>query len=279
MKSNDHSPKRYGITLRIALIVAISAAGLIALIATGQPRSLPAAPPPPPTASSEIDPASFRETASDPVADLLAEARKAWKGVKSYTCTFAAFERIGDKLTPESVCKMEAANEPFRVHLKYTGPRELMGQEVAYVAGKNGGKMRVRGAGLKGVVGFVTLPTDDPRALEHTRHRIEEAGIGSLIETIGRSSEIGRTIKTEVNVGAFKVDDRLCTRVDIIVRDDSKNARRLAPRCMIYFDRENHLPIRFEAWDSDRKEARLLESFTYTNLVLNPDIPDGVFAK
>jgi|GEM_PF-5493575 len=279
MNPNDEPSKPYSRTLRLALIAAISGVSLIVLVAVGQPTQLPAAPPPPPVAASELTPASFREPATDPVGELLIEARKAWKNVRMYTCTFAAHERIGDKLTPESVCKMAAANEPFRVYLKYTGPRELMGQEVVFVAGKNNGRMRVRGSGLKGAIGFISLATDDPRALENTRHRIEEAGIGSLIESIGKSAEIGKSIKTEVNVGAFKVDDRLCTRVDIVVRDDSKRAKQIAPRCMIYFDRENHLPVRFEAWDGDKKDSRLIESFTYTNLVLNPEIPDSTFAK
>ncbi len=55
----------------------------------------------------------------------------------------------------------------------------------------------------------------------------------------------------------------------------------LCYRAVIYFDKENHLPIRVEAYDwptveGDTKGA-LVELVNYTNLKLNVGLSDDVF--
>jgi hypothetical protein len=53
---------------------------------------------------------------------------------------------------------------------------------VCYVAGRHGGKMRLRPVGLAAVMGWLTLAPDDPRVRKMSGHDVREAGIGNLIE-------------------------------------------------------------------------------------------------
>src|SRR5262249_47359562 len=68
---------------------------------------------------------------------LLEEARKAYKDVKDYSCTLIKREQVKGKLQPENVINMKIRKEPFSVMLSWQAPRDLAGQEAAYVAGQN----------------------------------------------------------------------------------------------------------------------------------------------
>ena len=95
-------------------------------------------------------------------------------------------------------------------------PKELEGQEVVYVEGKNDGKMRVKPGGLLGSVGFLSLPPDDPRTRQTSKHKITEAGIGKLIEQCEKGWQVEQKLKvTTVKIGTFTYAKRRCTRVEL----------------------------------------------------------------
>src|SRR5262249_6246609 len=135
------------------------------LEASTDPIQMPAPPPPAPSVSITA-PASTAPTATSPMDEplrLLADARQAFAGVRAYSCLFVKRERINGPLQPEQVTQMLCRNEPFAVHLKWVEPRSSAGQEVCYAAGQNQGMVRVRGAGLLGAIGFLSLDLNDPR--------------------------------------------------------------------------------------------------------------------
>jgi hypothetical protein len=173
---------------------------------------------------------------------------------------------------------MNVRQEPFSVHLRFTSPSAQMGQEVCYVAGRHGGKLRVRGSGLKSALGFITLSLDHPRVRAQSRHTVAEAGIGNLIELIAAlASERESDSSTEIT--AYHIDGRACTRVQLVLPD---RPGRYAWRVRIYFDDETRLPVRFEAFDSPtpgEPEGPLLERYTYSQLALNAGIAETTFNK
>src|SRR5262249_44080275 len=136
---------------------------------------------------------------------LIAEARQSYQQVRDYTCLMVKRERLQGRLSPEHLVRLSVRTRPFSVDMRWQGPGDLAGQEACYVAGKNGGKMRARAAGMLGRLGFMTIDPNDPRARESSNHSITEAGIGHLIERYGTLWEQERGLnRTEVKVSAYE---------------------------------------------------------------------------
>src|SRR5437870_3405952 len=105
---------------------------------------------------------------------LLGRAQQAFVNVQDYSCTLIKQERIAGTLTPVHVVSMMVRNQPFSIYLKWHQPKECVGQEACYVAGKNNGMMRAKSSGILGTVGFVSVDPNDPRARKTSNHIITE---------------------------------------------------------------------------------------------------------
>src|SRR5262245_56996842 len=112
---------------------------------------------------------------------LAARAKTAFSKVKDYSCRLIKRERLEGGLSPNHLIDLKVRHDPFSVSMVWQEPKDLEGQEVVYATGKYDGKMRVKPGGLLGSVGFVSLPTDDPRTRKTSKHKVTEAGIGNLI--------------------------------------------------------------------------------------------------
>jgi hypothetical protein len=212
---------------------------------------------------------------------LVAEASVAYKGVRDYSCLFVKRERLRGQLQPENLIAMKVRTQPFSVYLRWLRPNSIAGQEVCYVAGHNQGMMRVHSRGLLGVAGFVSLEPNDPRALENSRHTITEAGIGNLIVRYSeRWEREARLNKTQTHVAEYEYNKRRCLRVETIHPDNS-GRQFVFYRSLVYFDKENHLPIRVENYDWPQPggdpNGTLAESYSYADLKLNVNLSDAVF--
>jgi hypothetical protein len=210
---------------------------------------------------------------------LLTEAARAYQQVRDYSCTLVKQERVKGRLQEENVIQLKFRQQPFSVYMRWLGPKGFAGQEVAYVQGKNNNMMRVRSSGVLGTFGFVSISPRDPRALEHSRHTITEAGLGNLInQTYQDWAALRQAGKAQVRLGEYRYDNRLCTRVEVI-RERSPQA--YCYRGVLYFDKQTHLPIRMEAYDWPRAggpaDGELLEAFSYVGLQLNVGLPDATF--
>jgi hypothetical protein len=234
-------------------------------------------------APTELGPVTIADP-SDPLDGplrLLKEAREAYARVHDYTCLFVKKEQLGGKVGPDQVMTMQFRTDPFSVHLKWQEPRNLVGQEACYVEGKNNGKMRGKSAGALGAIGFITVETDDERAQKASRHSIKEAGIGNLVNRFSKCWEEERHLPgTQVRMADYEYNKRLCTRVE--VTEPVKKPPYTAYRVVIYFDKEQHLPIRLEVYDWPHAvggEPEVLEIYSYANLVLNAGLDDKTFNK
>jgi hypothetical protein len=240
-----------------------------------------AVPPQPPANAAAPQAAPTPTHALDEPLQLLAAARQSYQNVRDYTCLFVKRERIKGQLQPESLIAMRARTQPFSVHLRWLSPKNLAGQEACFVAGRNNGMMRVRASGVLGAVGFVNLDPRDPRAQEHSRHTILEAGIGYLIEQYTQGWQQVRPYnRTQVRIAEYDYNKRRCTRVETI---QLENIGGKVPfhRCVVYFDKEHRLPIRAENYDWPRpggtQGGDLLEEYSYADLRPNVGLGEQHF--
>lgn len=210
------------------------------------------------------------------------EARRNYTAVKDYTCTLISRESIKGELKEESVAMMKFRPQPFSVYMRWLSPTSQRGQEVAYVHGKNGNKMRVQSKGILKIAGFVSIDVNDPRVMEHSRHTILEAGIGHLIESTIRNWETERKFgKTDCKIAEYTYDNRRCYRIE-----NTRLERRpefYAYRSVIYLDKESKLPMRSESYDWPRPGGTptgdLLETYSFVDLRFNVGLTDKDFTK
>ena len=247
--------------------------------------SLPLAVPAPaqpgvPAADDSYPPSAPRTVTMDDAVRLIEAARERFRDVRDYSCRLVQRERVGDKLPPETVAELEVRSRPFSVHMKWLEPRSMVGQEAIYATGKNDGKMRVRGAGLLGAIGFISLDVNDPRARSTSRHSITEAGLGNLIERFAEGwPNERRHGAVDLRIDEFTFAGRACTRVET-VHPVNPDGFFLFGRSVVYFDKNTELPIRVENYDWPKNPGEagpLLEEYSYLELRLNPGLGDDVY--
>jgi hypothetical protein len=221
------------------------------------------------------------ESALDRPLGLLAQARESFRAVRDYECTMVSEERVRGELMPRNVMIMKCRTRPYGVYLRWQAPEAMKGQEVCYIAWKNSGRMRVHPVGLIGIVGFISIDLQDPRVLEKSRHPITEAGMGYLLESTARFWEMERRVnKTEVRIADYLFDGRPCIRIETI-HPDRQAMTYYAYRCVMYLDKETHLPVRTEAYDWPRPGGPaggdLLECYSYLKMRTNLGFSEKVF--
>lgn len=232
-----------------------------------------AAPPAPTAAARPLDRAL----------GLIAAARKSFQKVQDYSCTLVKREVMNGQLQVEQVIALKARTQPFSIDMQWQKPKTQEGQEVCYVAGQNNGMMRVKGPGLLGAVGFINLDPHDPRAMQHSKHCVTEAGIGNLIERFAARWESERSsTHTQMRINEYEFNKRKCVRVETS-HPDTQPGEFYAYRTVVYFDKEHHLPIRTESYDwpkeGGKADGELRESFSFIDLQLNPKLEDSVFKR
>jgi hypothetical protein len=213
--------------------------------------------------------------------ELIRDAQNRFRGVRDYTCYMVAQERIRGELQPEHLTEMKMRVQPFSVYFRWLAPRKYVGQQVCYVHGRNGNKMRVHSKGLLGAIGFVNVDPNDPRVKENSRHTITEAGLGNMIRRLAVAWENERRLnETQVRIAEYEYNKRRCTRVEA-VHPSSANGQFQNYRTVVYFDKELHLPIRIEMYDWPRRGGNpggdLNESYSYLNPRFNVGLTDAHF--
>lgn len=111
---------------------------------------------------------------------VLASVGEAAGRVRDYTMTLIRQERLGDALGPERTT-IEKWARPYRIYLKdVAGPDA--GQEVLFVAGWNGGRLRAH----RGRFPDLTVNLD-PRgffAMAHTHHPVTDVSLPDFVKTV-----------------------------------------------------------------------------------------------
>jgi hypothetical protein len=227
-------------------------------------------------------PAPVRQSVGiDRAIALLNEARRQLDDIRDYECRLVKRERVNGILLPGSTLSMKVRNNPFSIYLHCESPEADCGTEVCYVAGRNGGKMRVRPPHMMGTLGFWSIDTNDPRAFEKNRHCITDAGLCALVKNTAQNWEMERRLgKTTVYIVDDTLAGRSCTRIETI-HPDRFAGTFYGYRCVLWLDRATHLPVGAETYDwprHDHSEPELLESYRFLDLRCNVGLSDATFA-
>ena len=276
-----HSRTPFNCRFPALALAVVGAVGVFAISVTGQPpASSPSAAPSGVTPASQVIPAAQPQI--DPAVQLLTDARASFGRVKDYMGIMVKEERVGGQMQPEQYIAFRIRQHPYSVYLKWQGPKQFDGQEAMYVAGKNGNKLRAKAAGLAGAVGFVSLDPTDPRALRQSRHAITETGIGHLIETLVRGHEVERQLppgQVQIGYREFMFQQKPCTGMEVVHKVN--NGQFYCHRCVVFFDKQTKLPVRFEAYDwptaGGPAGGEKLECYSYIDLKFNVGLTDAAF--
>jgi len=211
---------------------------------------------------------------------LMTEAARTYQQVKDYTCTMVMQENVKGVLQPEHMVSFQFRVQPFSVYMKWLSPKKMVNQEVCYVHGKNNNNMRVKMPGLVGKLGFINVATNDPRATEHSRHSITEAGIGNVIARCLTSWQQERNFnRSKVNIAEYDYDKKRCYRIEVIALE--KSPQSYCYRTVVFLDKQTHLPVRAECYDWPRAggspQGELLEVYSYVNIQFNVGLTEQHF--
>jgi hypothetical protein len=264
----------------------IVAGGLVAAADPVEPLKLPKIDPP-----AEITQASAKVTVaekpkpvngSEALPKALAEARAAYTKTRDYSGYMVRQERVGGKLQPEQTAELRVRTEPFAIYTKTLAPKQLLGQELAYSAGKKDDKVRVRAAGIAGVNGFVSVGADDPKANADSRHKLTDTGILAVVKRVEAALEAEKRAKAapQILVAEYTFQNRPCTRYEVFCERPHRD--RYAYRLVMYIDSELKLPVRFEAHDAPKPgevAGEMIECVSFVSLTMNAGLGEAVFDK
>jgi hypothetical protein len=256
----------------MALVVAL----VLDLPAGGQNGTVPGKP--------VVQPAQAPASPLDRPLALLHEGRRNFANVKDYTCLMQSRENVRGKLLDENVIEFKMRHEPFSVYMRWLSPKDIKGQEVCYVHGRNNNQMRVHSTviGKGGLLGFMSIDPNDRRVMEHSRHTIYEAGIGHLIdETIKHWEVEVKQGKTVAKLADYTCNNRKAIRIETQLTERVQGA--YCFRSVLYLDAESKIPLRTEYYDWPRAggpiDGELMEMYSYIDLRFNVGVPDRDFNK
>lgn len=204
---------------------------------------------------------------------LLARAESAYAEVRDYTATMTSVERVKEALEPENRILLKF-QRPLKVYMRWVdGPAK--GREGLYVADAHDGKFIL--AEPEGMAKFfiARLDPSDPRILQRSRHPVTDVGIGRLLEIVGdnaRRAAREKALRVRDH-GLAEVAGRRVRQVEAVLPKDP-GAGYSGYRVTLSFDEEHHLPIRVVVYDW---RDRLVEDYTYSQLVLNPGLKAADF--
>jgi outer membrane lipoprotein-sorting protein len=224
--------------------------------------------------------------ASSSAADAIGRAKKAiadcqerYRQIQDYTCTFVKRERIEDRLTSPHMMTMKARTSPHSLYFKFHQPNR--GREAIYIQGRYNGRIVAHDVGLgKFLAGTMHLDPRGSMAMEENRHPVTEAGIGALIDTVARrwGSELSPGESVVSIHPEVRVAERACTLIESV--HPERGPEFLFHKVKLYVDKEQGLPIRFEAFDWPKAPGRspeLVEEYSFLDLKTNVGLRDCDF--
>jgi hypothetical protein len=239
-----------------------------------------------------------RPVADHPLARVLkfAHEERAYlqQTVRDFTCRVTKRERIDGELQDYYYIDMRVreqshagaqVTQPLSVYLEFLGPSHIEGRRALFVAGQNDNKLLVRKGGRR--FGYVVIDID-PFGESVRRESLMP------INEIGFSHLLDRTIRTlQQDVVADPSGDNTIVEHITTARINGRPCQMLRIThplrrdglqffsASMSIDSELHVPVRFDVYDwpeTPGQEPPLTAEFTYTNVTLNVNLDDAVFA-
>lgn len=214
--------------------------------------------------------------------------------VRDFTCRVTKRERIEGELQDYYYIDMRVREQtyaggqmtqPLSVLLEFLGPSDVEGRRALFVAGENNNKLLVRKGGRR--FGYLVVDIDPfgPSVKRESLMPITEIGFSHLLDrTI-------RTLQQDVaadpsgdntiveHIKTAKINDRPCEMLRIThpLRRDGLQFFSAS----MSIDSELHVPVRFDVYDwpeAPGQQPPLMAEFTYTNVTLNANLDDAIFA-
>ncbi len=211
--------------------------------------------------------------------------------IRDYTCVIIKRERVDGELLPiEQMfvkCRQEQTQDdrtvtPFSVYMKFIAPRNIVGREVLYVKGRDGGDVLIRKGGQRNDYLNWWIDPHGDMAMRDNRYPITEFGIENLVRRVIEVAE-EELAYDECEVKYYenaKVDKRNCLVIE--VRHPVKRDHFRYYLVRVFIDDELHVPMHFETYgwpESDGDPPQLLEQYTFRQMKLNVGLTDADFDR
>lgn len=234
----------------------------------------------PPATTAEVDQLPQHVHPKHPLVPALKMAyasRGTLRSVRDYTAQFVKKELVGNRYITHSI-DMKFREQPFSVYLRFREPHE--GRQVLYVKGANSGNILVQEAGIKGLVGPLSINPNAPMAMSENRHPITEIGISNMLETIirqweeeGKFGEVDVQYFPKAKLGDFPV------RV-IRVTHPTRRRQFRFHMTQLFLDEQTLFPVRVEQFDWPQSEGEKpiqVELYMYSSVRTNQGFSDQTF--
>ena len=132
-------------------------------------------------------------------------------------CVLQARAPVDGTLGPREAVYLRVRHEPFSVYMRYLAPAKSAGQEVLYVAGQNGDKLKAHVVGVKSIIGTRNFNPTGRLAMRGNRYPITEIGVLNLTERLiayGRAEL--KSPDCLVNLKRCKVAGVSCTCIELL---------------------------------------------------------------
>jgi outer membrane lipoprotein-sorting protein len=210
--------------------------------------------------------------ATEPL-EILGGMAPAYARVQDYTATFIKQERVKGEVLPEEKIQYKF-KKTFMVYMKWLpGPHE--GREALYVQGRNSNKVVGHEGGFIGFVTVNMVPTGS-MAMKGNRHPITDSGIGRLIEIIMADIKIASDRGFKDAKVALAGEENVAGRKAWHIAAQTTGNGYYAGKLDVWVDKEYGLPVKVKVFGIN---GEFLESYTYTDLKLNPGLKDVEFDR
>jgi outer membrane lipoprotein-sorting protein len=210
--------------------------------------------------------------AAEPL-EILGGMAPAYARVQDYTATFIKQERVKGEVLPEERIQYKF-KKVFMVYMKWLpGPHK--GREALYVQGRNNNKIVGHEGGFVGFVTVNMVPTGS-LAMKGNRHPITDSGIGRLIEIIMADIKIASDRGWKDAKVALAGAENVAGRKAWHITAQTTGKGYYAGKLDVWVDAEYGLPVKVKVFGLN---GEFLESYTYSDLKLNPGLSDKEFDR
>jgi hypothetical protein len=215
--------------------------------------------------------------------------------LRDFSCRLVKRERIDgflqdyqyiDMWVRESQSDGGRLVQPLSIYLHFLGPEKIAGRRVLYIEGQNDDKMLVRNGGRHFDYIVVNIDPYGESARDESLVPITQSGfnrvLAQMIAVLERHAQAdpgGGNTKVERIEGA-KINKRPASVVRIT--HPQKQPGLEFHVANVFVDDELRVPVRvdFSLWPNrPGQQPPLLAEYTYTQLTLNPNLPDSTFNK
>jgi len=205
--------------------------------------------------------------------------------IPTYTATFFRQERVDQRVHPAQVMQMKVRHQPFSVYLKWLVGSK--GREVLFVDGQRENRMLVKLGGWKSrLIPSLKIEPDGAVAMRDSRYPVTDIGLLNLCRKLlnhrQRDLERGDAVVCCLRQDALH-DDRVCYVFELEYTTPQFGQYR---RSVQYIDKQWELPVSIQnfTWPAEDcavcdDETTLLESYSFSDLRFNGQLPDSAFDR